>query len=87
MEVENLIEEVKFYIMNRRYGEAERLLKDALKEHPDNEELLYNLGLVYELQSEGRKAVDVYRKIVESLPAGRRREDALRRLRKLEGYF
>ncbi len=87
MEVENILEEVKFYIMNRRYDEAEKILKEALKEQPFNEDLLYNLGLVYELRAEGQKAVETYRKIVELSPAGRRREDALKRLRKLEGSF
>ncbi len=79
------MEEVKFYIMNRRYDEAEKLLKEALKVDPDNEELLYNLGLVYELRAENRKAMDTYRRILELSPKGKRRNDALRRMKKLEG--
>lgn len=85
MGVDNILEEVKFYIMNRRYDEAEKLLKEALKGDPHNEELLYNLGLVYELRAENRKALDIYRRIVDLSPEGKRRDDALRRMRKLEG--
>ncbi len=85
MEVDNILEEVKFYIMNRRYDEAEKLLKEALKRYPDDEDLLYNLGLVYELRAENRKAMDIYRRIVDISSGGRRRSDALKRMRKLEG--
>ncbi|NPB03339.1 MAG: tetratricopeptide repeat protein [Thermotogae bacterium] len=84
MEVESVLEEVKFYVLNRRYEEAERLLKKALDERPNDEELLYNLGLVYEMRSKEEEASEIYRRIIELHPEGKRREDALNRLRKLE---
>ena len=81
------MEEVKFYILNRRYDEAEKLLRKALKEHPYNEDLLYNLAIVYELRSEPRKAAEIYRKIVELSPEGNRIREAKKRLQKLERYL
>jgi len=81
------LEEVKFYILNRRYNEAEHLLKEALKDKPYDDELLYNLAIVYELRAEPKKAMEIYRKIVQFSPEGRRVAEAKRRLQKLEGGF
>ncbi len=78
------MEEAKFYILNKKYEKAEEILKRALEEFPDNPDLLYNLGIVYELMTEKDKAAYTYRRIIEVAGKGKRREDAIRRLTKLQ---
>ncbi|MEO0139393.1 MAG: tetratricopeptide repeat protein [candidate division WOR-3 bacterium] len=84
MKVEEILEEVKFYILNHKYEKAEELLKKALSEYPNNEELLYNLGMLYELMLEDPKAEEIYNKILELYPEGKRFKDVKERLKRIE---
>jgi tetratricopeptide (TPR) repeat protein len=83
MSLEHIVEEVKFYIINHNYEEAKRLLESALKKFPENEELLYHLGILYELMFNEEEAVRIYRKILELYPSGKRARDVVERLKKL----
>ncbi len=84
MKIEEILEEVKFYILNHKYEKAEELLRKALSEYPNNEELLYNLGMLYELMLEDPKAEEIYHKILELYPEGKRFKDVKERLKRIE---
>lgn len=47
-----------------RHGEAERILNQALSKWPDNTQLLYRLGLVFEDQGRSDKALDVMERVI-----------------------
>jgi len=83
MNPEVILEEVKFYIMNHNYEEARKILESALKRFPENEDLLYHLGILYELMFMEEEAVRTYRKILELYPNGKRAKDVLEKLKKL----
>jgi len=85
MKIEEIVLEVKFYIMNHNYEKAEELIKKALEEYPNNEELLYNLGILYELMHQDRRAEEIYRKILEIYPKGKKHKDVEKRLKRFEG--
>ncbi len=84
MKIKEIVEEVKFYIMNHKYEKAEELIKKALEEHPNNEELLYNLAVLYELMHQDPKAEEIYRRILEIYPEGKRHKDVEERLKRFE---
>jgi len=83
MKPEQIVEEAKFYIMNHKYEEAKRILEYALRDFPDNEELLYHLGILYELMFDEEEAIKIYRKILDFYPNGKRAKDVLEKLKKL----
>jgi tetratricopeptide (TPR) repeat protein len=58
-------------------------LESALKKFPENEELLYHLGILYELMFNEEEAVRIYRKILELYPSGKRARDVVEKLKKL----
>ncbi len=78
-----IVEEAKFYIMTHNYEEAKRILEFALKVFPDHEDILYYLGILYELMFREDEAVRIYRKILEVHPNGKRAKDVLEKLKKL----
>lgn len=48
-----------------RYAEAEKLLDSLLKKHPAEYNVVVNLGTLYELKGENKKALDYLRKAVQ----------------------
>ncbi len=84
MKIDEILEEVKFYIMSHKYEKAVEIIKKALEEYPNNEELLYNLGIIYELMLEDPKAEEIYRKLLEMYPEGKRHKDVEKRLKRIE---
>ena len=60
--VDQLIEEGKFYFLNQRYEEAIQQFQKAMILHPENPEIYYNLGIVYESINEIPKAKENFEK-------------------------
>ncbi len=81
-EIEHLLEEAKFYILNNRFEEAEKYLEKLLKEHPQNIEALFYMGLLNELLNRLTEAREYYEKVLELSP---NHEGALEHLSRLQG--
>jgi len=82
-ELKELLEEAKFYILNQNYEKAEQILKSLLKESPDDKEILYNLGLLYELTHDWGKAKDFFEKVLNLDPDHEQAKEHLERVTKL----
>ncbi len=82
-EIRELVEEAKFYILNQNYEKAEEILKSLLQESPRDKEILYNLGLLYELTHEWGKAKDFFEKVLELDPDNDQAKEHLERVTKL----
>ena len=79
-EIEHLLEEAKFYILNNRFEEAEKYLLKLLEEHPQNVEALFYMGLLNELLNRLTRARKYYEKVLELLPEHEGAEEHLSRL-------
>ncbi len=75
--LESQLEEAKFYLLNQNYSEAERLLQQLVKEHPQCAEGHYLLGLVYELQNQMDQAKECYEKALALKPDYREAQEHL----------
>ena len=85
------------YVSEKRYGDAERVLKDALKNGISNVTIFASLGYLAGLQDDHRKAIDYYTVAVEAEPDNNlyrfylatsfdrigRKEEAMRRMEEL----
>ncbi len=67
-EKDYFLEEVKFYILNQKFAEAERVVDDFLKVYPDSAEAYYLKGLVCELQNRLDEAKTFYEKALALKP-------------------
>ncbi len=65
---QELIELGKFYFLNQKYDAAIRDFEKALKIDPNNPEIYYNLGIVYEAKNMNEKAGEMYRRALELNP-------------------
>ncbi len=79
-EIEHFIEEAKFYILNNRFEEAERLLEKVLKKHPENPDALFYMGLLNELLNRFTEAREFYEKVLSLDPDYHSAEEHLSRL-------
>ncbi len=80
--VEELIEQGKFYFLNKQYNEALSEFQKALKLDPRNARILYNLGVIYESKEDIEIAKTLYLKALELDP---KLEEAQKHLDKLVG--
>ena len=80
--VEELIEQGKFYFLNKQYDEALSEFQEALKLDPGNARTLYNLGIIYESKEDIEIAKTLYLKALELDP---KLEEAQKHLDKLVG--
>lgn len=79
-EKDYLLEEVKFYILNQNFNEAERVVDKYLKEYPDSAEGYYLKGLVCELQNRLDEAKILYEKALNLKPDYREAQEHLDRI-------
>jgi len=80
--VEELIEQGKFYFLNKQYDEALSEFQKALNLDPVNARILYNLGVIYESKEDIEIAKTLYLKALEIDP---KLEEAQKHLNKLVG--
>ena len=80
--VEELIEQGKFYFLNKQYDEAILEFQKALKLDPRNARILYNLGVIYESKEDIEIAKTLYLKAFELDP---KLNEAQKHLDKLVG--
>ena len=80
--VEELIEQGKFYFLNKQYDEALSEFQKALKLDPQDARILYNLGIIYESKEDIEIAKTLYLKALELDP---KLEEAQKHLDKLVG--
>jgi len=64
----DLLELGKFYFFNERYDEALRALQKSLKLDPENPEVYYNTGIVYEAKNDTVSAKEMYLRALELNP-------------------
>lgn len=76
----DLLEEAKFFFLNRQYDKAEKLLKEFLKENPGDPDALYHLALLYEVTNQLEEAINYFKKVLEKKP---NHEEAQKHLDKL----
>lgn len=65
---EDLIELGVFYFLNGRLAKAIEVLSQARDLAPQNAEVFYNLGLVYEARNSFREARDMYEQALKLAP-------------------
>lgn len=63
-----IIYELNYYLQQGKYEEAERNLKLALDKEPDNKQLFFSLGVVYENLDRPEDAVKAYKDAIEIDP-------------------
>ncbi len=80
--VEELIEQGKFYFLNKQYDEALSEFQKALRLDPGNARILYNLGIIYESKEDTEIAKTFYTKALAIEP---KLEEAQKHLSKLVG--
>ena len=80
--IEELIEQGKFYFLNKQYDQAILEFQKALKLDPGNARILYNLGIIYESKEDIEIAKTFYLKALELDP---KLEEAQKYLDKLVG--
>lgn len=66
--IQELLEHSKFYFLNGKYEEALKVLRKLLKICPDNPDVYYNLGIIYESKNQIDTAVQMYTKALELSP-------------------
>lgn len=79
-EINELLEEAKFYILNNRFKEAEKYLQKILEKYPQHVEALFYMGLLNELLNKLTAAREYYQKVLELSPNHERAEEYLSRL-------
>jgi len=65
---DDVLEPGKFYLINNRYEEALQFFLDMQKKMPNNPEVYYHLGLIYEAKNEIQKAKEMFLKTIELAP-------------------
>ena len=59
-----IVYELNYYLKNNKYEEAENNLKLAIEQEPDNKQLHFSLGVVYDNLKEYDKAIASYQKAI-----------------------
>jgi tetratricopeptide (TPR) repeat protein len=70
----------QFLFLNEKYDQAIVEFKKALKEDPENAEILYNLGIVYEAKNMLKEARETFTKALEINPKHKLAEQHLSKL-------
>ena len=63
-----ILYELNYYLRNQKFEEAKENLELAIKNDPDNKQLHFSLGVVYDNLGEGEKAIESYKKAIELDP-------------------
>lgn len=66
--IDDILEPGKFYLLNNRYEEALKFFLDIQKKFPNNPEIFYHLGLIYEAKNDFKKAKEMFTKTLELSP-------------------
>lgn len=64
----DILEPGKFYLINNRYDEALKFFLEIQKKLPNNPEVYYHLGLIYEAKNDLQKAKEMFLKTIEISP-------------------
>ncbi|MBI5682112.1 MAG: tetratricopeptide repeat protein [Deltaproteobacteria bacterium] len=80
--VKDLIEMGEFYFVNQKWDNAVEVLMKAKKIDPNNPDVYYNLGIVYEMKNQFEDAKQMLEKVLKIKPD---HECAQRHLNKLVG--
>lgn len=59
---------IQLYMKNQHYAEAEKLIQERMRQHPDDTTLLEQLAELYQQQNAYPKALELYRKALERDP-------------------
>lgn len=60
-----LIELGKFYFLNEKYNQAIKEFEKALKINPVNQEIYYNLGIIYETLNQIVTAQEMFTRVLK----------------------
>jgi Tfp pilus assembly protein PilF len=63
-----IVYELNYYLKNQKFEEAENNLLLALKKEPDNKQLHFSLGVVYDQLGKKDQAAEAYKKAIEIDP-------------------
>ncbi|MFZ6051507.1 tetratricopeptide repeat protein [Halocola ammonii] len=63
-----LREELNYYLSNQMFDEAKSRLNEAIEKNPEDKNLFYALGVVYDELEEDEKAVEAYKSALEIDP-------------------
>ncbi len=61
---EAVLESAKFYFLNQKYDKAIDIYLDGIRRYPDDPELYFNLGVVYESINDLENAKKCYEKVL-----------------------
>jgi Uncharacterized enzyme of heme biosynthesis len=64
----SVMRQAQKYIGERRYSEAEALIREAVRSHPDDERLRFQLGIVYFQQNRFEEAAHEFRRVSQLKP-------------------
>jgi len=78
----DLIEMGEFYFVNQKWNNALEVLNKAQRIEPNNPDVYYNLGVVYEMKNQLENAKQMFEKALKIKPD---HEKAQRHLNKLVG--
>ncbi len=79
-ESHHLLEEAKFYFLNRNLDEAERILKQLVQQDPTSAEGFYLLGLIAEIRNRRDEAKAYFEKALSLRPDYREAQEHLDRV-------
>jgi len=63
-----IVYELNYYLQNKKFEEAKQNLNLAIEKEPDNKQLYFSLGVVYDELGNTEKAVESYKKAIELDP-------------------
>ncbi len=79
-DVRQLLEEAKFYFLNRNLDEAERILNQVVEKDPTSAEGFYLLGLIAEIRNRRDEARAYFEKALSLQPDYREAQEHLDRV-------
>lgn len=71
-------------IMKNNFKKAKKIIKNGLEIEPDNFDLLYNLGYVYEELNQYNQAKDYYLQAKNSINSSKQKDDLAQALKRIE---
>ncbi len=80
VEIHQLLEEAKFYFLNRNLEEAERILKEVVQKDPTSAEGFYLLGLIAEMRNLRDEAKAYFEKALSLKPDYKEAQEHLERV-------
>lgn len=60
----------EIYMNENQTAKAKKIYQEYLKRNPESAEVIYNLGIVYEKESEWKSALEIWRKLSKETKAG-----------------